>query len=246
MLIKCPECGSDLSSAATACPKCGHPLALSPAETPAQNVSHSAGWISLAAIILGSFTPAILAPVFVPTSLVFAGKELSNGGKFLGSTVLCLALLQGWFVLDYFGHISATLGIATEEDANAKAETKYANVSIATPGEWRDIAATKCNEEWPTDYSMQQYCIEQQAKGVQALDLSAPSGIEANVFRVIRGKCAEEWPRDFQMRAHCESKQFDGYRSLNASTAEDSTRNTCAQQWPDDYEMRQYCQTKER
>lgn len=246
MLTKCPECANDVSSAATACPKCGHPLVLKSAETPEQKVSHSAGWISLAAIILGSFTPAILAPIFVLVSLIFAGKELSNGGRTFGSIVLCLALLQGWFVLDHFGHISGTLGITTEKDVNAKAESKYANVSTDVPSEWREIAATKCNEEWPADYSMQQHCVEQQTKGVQTLDLGAPSDIEANVFRVIRGKCAEEWPRDFQMRAHCESKQFDGYRSLNASTVGDSTRNACAQQWPDDYQMRQYCQTKER
>jgi hypothetical protein len=29
-LIKCPECGAEVSSAAAACPKCGHPLRASP------------------------------------------------------------------------------------------------------------------------------------------------------------------------------------------------------------------------
>lgn len=32
-LISCPECGTQVSNAATACPKCGHPLK---AATPAQ------------------------------------------------------------------------------------------------------------------------------------------------------------------------------------------------------------------
>jgi len=30
-LIKCPECGTDVSDAAAACPKCGHPLKATPA-----------------------------------------------------------------------------------------------------------------------------------------------------------------------------------------------------------------------
>ena len=29
-LIKCPECGTDVSDAAAACPKCGHPLKATP------------------------------------------------------------------------------------------------------------------------------------------------------------------------------------------------------------------------
>jgi len=212
----------------------------------ARKVSHSAGWISLAAFVLANFTPAILAPIFVLVGLIFAGKELSGGGKKFGSVVLCLSLLQGWFVLDHFGHISGSLGITTAKDADARAAAQYSNVSTALPADWRGVAESKCREDWPTDYRMQQYCISQQSEGAQKLSLGAPSEVDSSAFRVIRGKCAEDWPRDFRMREYCEKQQYDGYRALNASSVGDSARNACAQQWPSDFRMRRYCETKGR
>jgi zinc-ribbon domain len=140
-LIKCPECGNDLSASATACPKCGHPNSDSPPPvSPTKKVSHMAGWLSLAAFLLASFTPALLAPVFVLAGLAFAAKELTGGGKVFGTAVLCLSLLQGWFVLDHFGQISASLGITTAKDVEARAVDKYAAVSLELPSDWRAIA----------------------------------------------------------------------------------------------------------
>lgn len=246
MLVKCPECSSEVSSAAVACPKCGHPMTSGHVAPPKQKVSHSAGWISLAAFILASFTPAILAPILVLAGLIFASKELSGGSKVFGGVVLCLSLLQGWFVLDHFGHISGTLGITTAKDADAKAGARFANVSTELPADWRAVAEAQCRAEWPTDYRMQKHCVEQQSKGAETLAAGSPSGVDATAFRVIRGKCAEEWPRDFRMRAHCEGQQYEGYRSLSDSGTAESARNACAQQWPDDYRMRRHCEVKGR
>lgn len=248
MLVKCPECANDVSDAAAACPKCGHPMqasAAAPSPTPTpQKVSHSSGWISLGAFLFASFTPAILAPIFVLAGLIFAGKELSGGGKKFGALVLCLSLLQGWFVLDHFGHVSANLGITTAKDADAQAVARYANVSLDVPGDWRSIAESKCREEWASDYRMQDYCVRQQSEAAQQLATGAPADIDADAFRVIRGKCSEEWPRDFKMRAYCERQQYEGFRSLNTSSTSDPVRNTCAQKWPNDFKMRKYCETR--
>lgn len=247
MLVNCPECGNDLSAEAVACPKCGHPRGQTMSEGAAEKkVSHSSGWISLAALVLATFTPAILAPIFVLVGLIFAGKEISGGGKRFGVLVLCLSLMQGWFVIDHFGHVSGALGISTAKDADEQSAARYANVSVDLPSNWRDVAEDNCREEWPTDYQMQQYCMKQQSEGAQKLALGAPAEVDASAFQVIRGKCAEEWPRDFNMREYCEKQQYDGYRAVNASSVGDGARNTCAQQWPNDYRMRQYCETKGR
>lgn len=246
MLMKCPECTHEVSSAAAACQNCGHPIQLlSVPSAPAMaKVSHGAGWISLAAVILGVFSPAILAPIFVLVALVFAGKQFSAGGRKFGALVLCLALLQGWFVLDHFGNISSSLGIKTAEDADADAVARYAGVSLSLPGDWRSLVQMKCSEEWPNDLRMQAHCVEKQTEAAQLLGKGAPSGVDQGAFRVIRGKCAEEWPRDFSMRAHCERQQLDAYRTLSSSRPSAPIRNTCAQQWPNDYKMRQYCESK--
>lgn len=250
MLVKCLECGNEVSSQASSCPKCGHPVAPSPqpahvpqpAQQPEKKISHSAGWISLAAFLFANFTPAILAPILVLVALVFAAKELSAGNKIFGGLVLALSLLQGWFVIDHFGHISSSLGLVTAEDANKQAASKYAGTSMNMPSDWQQTVESKCQEEWPTDYRMQEYCVKQQTEAVSALSQSHPSDVDLAAFRVVRGKCAEEWPRDFKMRAYCERQQVEGYRALQSST--NSARNTCAQQWPSDYKMRRYCEIK--
>jgi hypothetical protein len=210
-----------------------------------KKVSHAAGWIALAALVFANFTPAILAPILVLAALIFAARELSGGSKAFGSLVLALSLLQSWFVIDHFGHLSGSLGLVTAEEATKQAAAKYSAASGDLPGNWRETARSKCQEEWPTDYRMQQYCIEQQTTGAAALG-EAPADIDATALNVIRGKCAEEWPRDFKMRTYCQNQQFDGYRALHASAASTSTRNACAQQWPADYKMRRYCETKGR
>jgi len=245
MLVKCAACFTDISFEAAACPKCGHPTAGGQSVVPIK-ASHIGGWISLACFILGSFSPAILAPIFILVGLVFAGKEMSRGSKPFGVVVLCLSLVQGWWVIDHFGNVSSTLGITTEKDANAKAVTKYLDVELNLPADWRSIAQSKCAEEWPTDFRMQKHCARRQEEGARTLQSGSPADIESDAFRVIRGKCATEWPRDFQMRVHCEKQQYDGYRAMKSSSVSQQKRNVCADKWPDDYRMRQYCETQGR
>lgn len=239
-LIKCKECDNEVSESSPACPKCGHPT---PNATE-KKISHSSGWISLASVAMANFIPAILAPIFILSGLIFASKELNAGGKKFGTFVLCLSLLQGWFVLDHFGNISGSLGITTAKDIDNRVATQYATASLNLPSNWQETAKNKCNEEWPSDYRMQQHCFTKQSDGAKTLSKGSPQDVDSKAFRVIRGKCAEEWPRDFNMRAYCEQKQYDAYRALNIAQTNDSLRNRCAQKWPNDYNMRKYCETK--
>ena len=247
MLVKCPECANDVSSEAASCPKCGHPMAAKPTAPPEpakKKVSHSSGWISLAAFVFALFTPAILAPILVLVALIFAAKQLSAGGKVFGSIALALALLQGWFVIDHFGNVSGSLGLVTAEDADRQATSKYAGASMNLPADWESIAQSKCQQEWATDYKMQKYCLDQQRDAARALSNGAPSGVDSSAFRIIRGKCTDEWPRDFKMRAYCETQQVEAFLALQSTAVGASTRNACAQKWPSDYKMRRYCETK--
>lgn len=160
--------------------------------------------------------------------------------------MVALCLLQGWFVIDHFGHVLGTLGITTAKDSDAQAAEQFANVSLDLPADWQATAQAQCAMEWPADYNMRNYCVQQQNEGAQTLANGSQPGVEAGAFRVMRGTCAKEWPTDFRMRAYCEAQQFEGYRALGASATGDSTRNACAQQWPSDYNMRQYCESKGR
>jgi hypothetical protein len=221
------------------------PKAAASSEPAKKKVSHSAGWISLAAFVFANFTPAILSPILVLVALIFAAKQLSAGGKVFGAITLALALLQGWFVIDHFGTLSGSLGLVTAEDADRQASSKYAGASMNLPSDWESVARSKCEQEWATDYKMQKYCIDQQRDAARALSQGTPSDVDSSAFRVIRGKCTDEWPRDFKMRAYCETQQIEAFRSLQSSSVGAGTRNSCAQKWPTDYKMRRYCETKQ-
>lgn len=71
-----------------------------------------------------------------------------------------------------------------------------------------------CEHEWPDDFSMRAYCIQQQREAVAKLKLGRPQDIPEDVFTGIRRKCAAEWPDDYAMRAYCEDQQLAGYRQV--------------------------------
>ncbi len=82
---------------------------------------------------------------------------------------------------------------------------------------WRDgyknadqIIKNKCSQDWPQDFVMQKYCIDQQNEALAKLK----SRTSANTPQSIIDKCERDWHFDFQMREYCESEQFKAYRSL--------------------------------
>ena len=255
MIIKCRECGHNVSSEAAACPSCGCPpqpagAPLSPiaavAAAPAKPVpkSHINGWIALIAFLMANFTPAILAPLILLVAFVFALLEMSKGSKVFGGIMLALCALQAWYVADHFGKISGAIGLTNPKKIEEETVRKYSDMSLDVPANASQIISQKCSEEWPTDYRMQKHCEEQQRGGIAALNRGQPGNVTRDAFVIIRGKCGQEWPRDFRMRAHCESQQYDGYAALQASNTGESKRGRCAQQWPNDYRMRQHCESR--
>lgn len=79
-----------------------------------------------------------------------------------------------------------------------------------------EIIAQHCEREWPDDFAMREYCVNQQRDAVDKLRQGRPSDIPDDVFQQIRRKCAREWPDDFAMRQYSENQQISAYRSLHA------------------------------
>jgi hypothetical protein len=61
---------------------------------------------------------------------------------------------------------------------------------------------TKCREEWPRNYRMEEHCIGKQE---EARDQAASPTIDDEI--AIR--CTSEWPSDWQMFIHCVEQQTD-------------------------------------
>lgn len=81
-----------------------------------------------------------------------------------------------------------------------------------------EVIAQHCEREWPDDYSMRSYCMEQQQQAVAQLRRGRPSDIPEDVFRQIRRKCAREWPDDYSMRFYSEEQQITAYRKIRPTT----------------------------
>ena len=248
MIVKCKECGKDVSTEAAACPGCGcpqKPAAGSVPETKEEGRPPIFGWIALIAFFMSNFIPAIMAPLIVLIAIIFSLLELKQGGRIFGGIVFFLCLLQVWWIADHFGGLSASMGLTNPKQIEQQMVKKYENANMGLPANAVQIIQQKCAEEWSNDFKMRRYCQQQQQEGIGKLDRGMPNDINPDAFRVIRGKCAEEWPRDFKMRAYCESQQYEGYRALQANSRSEASRARCAQRWPDDYKMRKYCESKE-
>jgi len=79
-LIKCPDCGQEISAAARACPKCGHPLLLRniPPPSPKRSLELPLLLGGLGLLIVGFF-------------LIFATAKLAGipfGGPLVGLSVM--------------------------------------------------------------------------------------------------------------------------------------------------------------
>lgn len=78
-----------------------------------------------------------------------------------------------------------------------------------------DIIKNNCQKEWPNDYRMQKFCIDQQKDALQKLRAGRPSDIPKDVFKKIRNKCSRKWKNDFRMVLFCEIQEFEAWRQLN-------------------------------
>jgi hypothetical protein len=87
-----------------------------------------------------------------------------------------------------------------------------------TEDEYADADAVirhHCEHEWPDDFSMRAYCIQQQREAVTKLRRGGrPEDVSEDVFSGVRRKCAAEWPDDYAMRVYCEEQQLAGYRQV--------------------------------
>jgi hypothetical protein len=96
---------------------------------------------------------------------------------------------------------------STQTDADGPPEEDYSDADA--------IIRLHCQQEWPTDFSMRAYCMEQQRTALAELQKGAPDGIPPAVFAQIRARCTAEWPADYSMRAYCEQQQVAGYRAVS-------------------------------
>jgi hypothetical protein len=121
----------------------------------------------------------------------------------------------------YQRHIDQILGWGAVKTSRSESHIAPAGVgaqrSMTGGGEYANsqtIIEKHCEEQWPDNYSMRAFCIEQEERAVEQLKESRPPDIPEDIFRRIRRHAAEQWPDQFSMRLFTEQKEFKSYRKL--------------------------------
>lgn len=72
-----------------------------------------------------------------------------------------------------------------------------------------------CTKEWPTDYRMQAYCLQQQNESVVKMGQRFNAGFTSTPEgRTITLQCFKEWPTDYRMQNYCVEQQLEGLKKL--------------------------------
>lgn len=91
-LIKCPECGKEVSTQAPNCPSCGHPLTPSPLNVQTTIVKHKGFW-SIGRLTIGVISIVLFIIVSFQSCAVGLGNSLQDNGAASGSIGFFLAIL---------------------------------------------------------------------------------------------------------------------------------------------------------
>lgn len=102
-------------------------------------------------------------------------------------------------------HIAVTAEVKPAPQKDATGGDEYANAQT--------IIEKHCEEEWPDNYRMRAFCIEQEEHALKELKDGRPADIPEDVFHKIRRQSAEQWPSQFSMRLFTE-QEFKSFRKL--------------------------------
>ncbi len=135
----------------------------------------------------------------------------------------------------YQRHVDQILGWGAVKTSSLESHTqpvriKSVTTEPATGGGYANaqtIIETHCEQQWPDDYSMRAFCIEQQERALGQLKSGRPIDIPEDVFHKIRRRSAEQWPTDFSMRLFAEQQEFESYRKLQKPRNELSHPDKC-------------------
>ncbi|MDQ6801675.1 MAG: PH domain-containing protein [Acidobacteriota bacterium] len=118
-LVKCPDCGHDVSTAATACPQCGRPMAAvaapvpqAAAASPEQKLWHGTpSWLLLFGRIVGAF----LVVVVLLLIYYFGYQFLAPYGTIVWIVIAVIIVWQVAAIVLAFARIKSTMYTVTNQ-----------------------------------------------------------------------------------------------------------------------------------
>jgi hypothetical protein len=120
----------------------------------------------------------------------------------------------------YQRHIDQILGWGAVKSSSSESHVEPGSSVVTETVSDDDYANAEtiidkhCEQQWPDNYSMRAFCIEQEERAVEQLRSGRPTDIPDDVFRKIRRHSAGQWPTSFSMRLFMEQQEFQSYRKL--------------------------------
>lgn len=121
--------------------------------------------------------------------------------------------------------------------------------ALTTTGAWArnfpvgDVKAA-CQAEWPSDYSMQAYCFDQQREAFEKIAALRP-GLDT-IDAATLSDCADERSGDYSIQAYCLEQQIEARAALPVVGGDlppevaDEIPGTCEAEWQGDFSMQAY------
>lgn len=125
-----------------------------------------------------------------------------------------------------------TMGVFLPPWSGARAENSEANI------------AQLCHEEWPNDFSMEEYCQKNQREDLQAFRRLVAQYRESRDFiDAIVGRCTQEWTKgsgliDYSMVDYCTRNEVEAAQRLGKAPAPSASAGAGATDVPAEGEMR--------
>ncbi|MEI4232489.1 hypothetical protein [Roseovarius sp. D22-M7] len=105
----------------------------------------------------------------------------------------------------------------------------------------------RCDAEWGTDYSMVQYCRDQQRSAGKTFDRLKSQADTDETVATILAQCEGEWHTDYAMVIYCFEQQSSALRSLSIlaedipPSVHEQISSHCSNEWGNDFSMVAYC-----
>jgi hypothetical protein len=152
----------------------------------------------------------------------------------------------GWvnnYVADLSRNAETQASIQSVENKSAKSfDENKINVSIKAQIE------NKAKTDYPTDFQMQKYVIDQQWAAFRSLEKASPD-IPLNIFDAIRRKAKGDYPNDYQMQEYMEKQEIEAFQKLQAKNPMDIRIpkdilkiifQKATSEYPNDFTMQEY------
>lgn len=108
-----------------------------------------------------------------------------------------------------------------------------------------DAIKGKCQADWPDDFQMQSFCLDQQKAGHSEVEARRPQ-LDEELTRAL-AQCEAAWPLDWTVTAFCMNQNIAARAKIPVTLTglpddvAGQIAAKCEAEWPVDFTVQSYC-----